>query len=387
MNLARRLNDFDAYLGTAMNLVLTKMREEGKDVINLGLGDPDVIPPEPMRRSLADACYAPESHHYPSFYSPLPLKNAIAAWYERQYGVKCDPEKEVLPLLGSADGLFHIHTCLLDPGDVALVPDPCYPAYIAGVRIAGGIVEALPLLKENNFLPDLDSIPPETARAAKMIWVNYPNNPTAAHADIYFYERLAEWARNFEVAVVSDNPYSEICFDGYSAPSFLQVEGAKEVGVEFNSLSKAFNCCGWRVGFMLGNRDIVAAMTKIKSHSDRGMFYPLQAAATTALTGSKEFMQARNAMYRERRDVVIEGLRKCGIHVDSPKGTFYIWAPLPKGDENSREWCFKVLDAIAVWMIPGSMYGKCGEGYFRIALTHPVSRLEEAMKRLRSFLA
>lgn len=386
MKLAERLNHFDAYLGTAMNLVLTKMREEGKDVINLGLGDPDVIPPEHMRKSLAEACYATDSHHYPSFYSPVPLKEAIAGWYETQYGVQCDAEMEVLPLLGSADGLFHIHTCLLDVGDMALVPDPCYPAYVAGVKIAGGVVETVPLLKENNFLPDLDSIPPETARAARMIWVNYPNNPTAAHADIRFYERLTEWARKFDVAVVSDNPYSEVCFDGYCAPSFLQVSGAKEVGVEFNSLSKAFNSCGWRVGFVVGNRDIVAAMTKIKSHSDRGMFYPLQVAAKTALTGPKEFMQERNAMYQERRDVVVEGLGQCGIHVDSPKGTFYIWAPLPKGVVNSKEWCFQVLNKVAVWMIPGSMYGKYGEGYFRIALTHPVSRLQEAMGRLGEFM-
>jgi LL-diaminopimelate aminotransferase len=386
MKIANRSNDFDAYLGTAMNLILTKMKDEGKDVINLGLGDPDVIPPEPMRKALADACYAPDSHHYPSFYSPLPLKEAIADWYEAQYGVICDPEAEVLPLLGSADGLFHIHTCLMDVGDIALVPDPCYPAYVAGVKIAGGVVEPVPLLRENHFLPDLDSIPPEKARAAKMIWVNYPNNPTAAHADIGFYERLADWAREFDVAVVSDNPYSEICFDGYCAPSFLQVAGAKEVGVEFNSLSKAFNSCGWRVGFMVGNRDVVGAMTKIKSHSDRGMFYPLQVAARAALTGSKEFMKERNAMYRERRDVVVEGLKQCGINVDSPKGTFYIWAPLPGGQENSKEWCFKVLDAIAVWMIPGSMYGKHGEGYFRIALTHPADRLKEAMLRLESFL-
>jgi LL-diaminopimelate aminotransferase len=385
MKLAKRLNGFDAYLGTAMNLILTRMKEEGKDVINLGLGDPDVIPPEQMRRSLADACYAPDSHHYPSFYSPMPLKEAIAGWYEETYGVQCDAEKEVLPLLGSADGLFHIHTCLLDIGDVALVPDPCYPAYIAGVKIAGGVVETVPLVKENNFLPDLDSIPPQTARAAKMIWVNYPNNPTAAHADIGFYERLAEWARKFDVAVVSDNPYSEICFDGYCAPSFLQIPGAKEVGLEFNSLSKAFNSCGWRVGFMVGNDDIIAAMSKIKSHSDRGMFYPLQVAARAALTGSKGFMQERNAMYRERRDVVVEGLKKCGIHVDSPKATFYVWAPLPEGEINSKEWCFKVLDEIAVWMIPGSMYGKHGEGYFRIALTHPADRLAEAMGRLRKY--
>jgi LL-diaminopimelate aminotransferase len=387
MRFAKRLNNFDAYLGTAMNLILTKMREEGKDVINLGLGDPDVIPPEHMRKSLADACYSPESHHYPSFYSPIPLKRAIAAWYETKYGVGCDAEKEVLPLLGSADGLFHIHTCLLDPGDIALVPDPCYPAYIAGVRIAGGIVEPLPLLRENGFLPDLDSIPPELAKAAKMIWVNYPNNPTAAHANIDFYEKLAFWARKFDVAVVSDNPYSEICFDGYCAPSFLQVTGAKEIGVEFNSISKAFNACGWRVGFMVGNRDIVAGITKIKSHSDRGMFYPLQIAATTALTGSHDFMQARNLMYQKRRDVVVNGLRRCGINVESPKGTFYIWAPLPKGITNSREWCFKVLDEIAVWMIPGSMYGTHGEGYFRIALTLSADRLSEAMDRLSKYLS
>jgi LL-diaminopimelate aminotransferase len=387
MKLADRLNLFDAYLGTAMNLILTRMKQEGKDVINLGLGDPDVIPPEHMRRSLADACYSPDSHHYPSFYSPMPLKKAIAAWYERQYGVKCDPETEVLPLLGSADGLFHIHTCLLDPGDVALVPDPCYPAYIAGVKVAGGIVEALPLLRKNDFLPDLDSIPPEVARRAKMIWVNYPNNPTAAHASLEFYERLALWAQKYQVAVVSDNPYSEVCFDGYCAPSFLQVAGAKEIGVEFNSLSKAFNACGWRVGFMVGNRDIVEGMTKIKSHSDRGMFYPLQVAATAALAGPQDFMQARNLMYRERRDAVVEGLKKCGIDVESPKGTFYIWAPLPKGVTNSKDWCFKVLDQIAVWMIPGSMYGEHGEGYFRIALTHPVERLSEAMERLEKLLA
>jgi LL-diaminopimelate aminotransferase len=387
MKLADRLNLFDAYLGTAMNLILTRMKQEGKDVINLGLGDPDVIPPEHMRRSLADACYSPDSHHYPSFYSPMPLKKAIAAWYERQYGVKCDPETEVLPLLGSADGLFHIHTCLLDPGDVALVPDPCYPAYIAGVKVAGGIVEALPLLRENDFLPDLDSIPPEVARRAKMIWVNYPNNPTAAHASLEFYERLALWAQKYQVAVVSDNPYSEVCFDGYCAPSFLQVAGAKEIGVEFNSLSKAFNACGWRVGFMVGNRDIVEGMTKIKSHSDRGIFYPLQVAAAEALTGPQDFMQARNVMYQERRDVVVEGLKKCGVDVESPKGTFYIWAPLPKGVTNSKDWCFKVLDQIAVWMIPGSMYGEHGEGYFRIALTHPVERLSEAMERLEKLLA
>ena len=386
MQLANRLENFEAYLGTAMNIILTRMREEGKDVINLGLGDPDVVPPETMRKSLADACYDPASHHYPSFYSPMPLKEAISGWYERQYGVKSDPETEILPLLGAADGLFHIHTCLLDPGDVALVPDPCYPAYIAGVQIAGGIIESMPLLRRNGFLPDLSAISEETARKAKMIWVNYPNNPTAAHAPGDFYLELIDWAHKYDVAVVSDTPYSEICFDGYCAPSFLQFPGAKEIGIEFNSLSKAFNACGWRMGFMVGNPEIIAGMTKIKSHSDRGVFYPIQKAATEALNGATDFMDDRNQMYQKRRDVVITGLKKCGIDVDSPKGTFYIWAPLPEGEAVSKDWCFKVLDEIAVWMIPGSMYGKHGEGYFRIALTHPAERLAEAMERLANFL-
>lgn len=382
MNLAKRLDNFEGYLGTAMALILTRMRAEGKDVINLGLGDPDVIPTAKARRILADACTSQDNHHYPSFYSPKPLKEAIAVWYVQRFGVAFDPEKEVLPLLGSADGVFHIHTCLLDPGDVALIPDPCYPAYVASAKIAGGIVENLPLLKENGFLPDLKSIPVAIARKAKMIWVNYPNNPTAAHASLEFYKELVEWAAKYNVAVVSDNPYSEICFDGYCAPSFLQAEGAKEVGVELNSLSKAFNACGWRTGFMLGNKEIIAGMAKIKSHSDRGMFYPLQMATVAALKGSYEFMQERNQMFKERRDVVVQGLKKCGIEADSPKGTFYVWAPLPKGIRNSKEWCLKTLEDIAVWMIPGSMYGKCGEGFFRIALTQPVARLAEAMERL-----
>ena len=387
MKLAKRLDCFEAYLGTAMNLILTRMREEGRDVINLGLGDPDVVPPDAQRRALAEACLREDHHHYPSFYSPMPLKEAIAGWYQRQYGVKCDPETEVLPLLGSAEGLFHIHTCLLDFGDTALVPDPCYPAYVAGVLIAGGVIEPVPLLRENGFLPDLDAIDPEVARRAKMIWVNYPNNPTSAVATPEFYPRLIDWARKYDVAVVSDNPYSEICFDGYCPPTFLQFEGAKEVGVEFNSLSKAYNSCGWRVGMMLGNREIMAAMSKVKSHSDRGMFYPLQVAAMAALNGSTDFMAERNAMYQERRDTIVQALLDMGIELGNPKATFYVWACTPRGFGTSKDFCFKVLDEIAVWMIPGSMYGKHGEGYFRIALTHPADSLAEAMARLKRFMS
>jgi LL-diaminopimelate aminotransferase len=384
MQVAKRLDLFKGYLGTEMNMRLTKMREEGRDVINLGLGDPDVTPPRPLLDVLRDAVCCPDHHHYPSFYSSKPLKEAIAGWYGRRFGIQLNPDTEVLPLLGSSEGLFHIHLCLLDFGDMALVPNPCYPSYEAGVKLAGGQIEWVPLLKKNGFLPDLDSIPAEIARKAKMIWVNYPNNPTGASATLEFYKTLADWARAFDVVVVSDNPYSEICFD-CEPPSFLQVPGAKEVGVEFHSLSKTYNCCGWRVGMMVGNKDVIAGMNKIKSHSDRGIFYPLQVAAVKALNGPVDFMKDRNQKFKERRDVVVKGLRDIGLEVESPKATFYIWATIPRG-YTSQEFCFKVLDAANVWMIPGSMYGKHGEGYLRIALTHPVERLAEAMRRLKRFM-
>jgi LL-diaminopimelate aminotransferase len=363
------------------------MRTEGKDVINLGLGDPDVQPPEHLRRILSDACLDVNHHHYPSFYSPQPLKEAMAKWYRRRFGSVLDPETEVLPLLGSAEGLFHIHSCLLDPGDLALVPDPAYPAYAAGVAIAGGIAVKVPLLEENNFLPDLEAIPADVARQAKMIWVNYPNNPTSADANLGFYQQLVDWARHYDIAVIADNPYSEICFDDFCPPSFLMAEGAREVGIEFNSLSKAYNCCGWRIGMALGNQEIIAALIKVKSHSDRGIYYPIQVAATAALNGPIDFMESRNRMFTERRDVVADALSKLGVQASRPKATFYVWARVPKGHGTSKEFCFSFLEKEAVWMIPGSMYGQHGEGYFRIALTHPTERLGEAMARLARFLA
>lgn len=385
MNLAKRMDLFKGYLGTEMNMRLTKMKEEGRDVINLGLGDPDVTPPDHLLMALRDAVCEPDHHHYPSFYSNRPLKEAIAGWYQRRFNIELDSEKEVIPLLGSSEGLFHIHTCLLDPGDIALVPDPSYPSYEAGVKLAGGEMVSVPLLKENHFVPDLDAIAPEIARKAKLIWVNYPNNPTAAVATDDFYRRLIEWARKYSVAVIHDNPYSEICFDDYITPSFIQFEGAREVGVEFHSLSKSYNCCGWRTGMLVGNKEIIAGMAKIKSHADRGMYYPLQVAATRALNGPVDFMRQRNQTFRERRDIVVKGLREIGLDVEMPRATFYVWSTVPKG-YTSSDFCFKVLEEVDLWMIPGSMYGKCGEGYFRIALTHPADRLGEAMERLRNFV-
>jgi LL-diaminopimelate aminotransferase len=386
MNIAKRMELFDGYLGTEMNTRLTKMREEGRDVINLGLGDPDVTPPQHLLDALQSAVCDPHHHHYPSFYSLRPLKEAIAHWYQRRFNVVLNPDTEVLPLLGSSEGLFHIHLCLLDAGEIALVPDPAYPSYEAGVKLAGGHMEPVPLLRENGFLPDVDAIPPEIARKAKMIWINYPNNPTATVATPEFYRKLVDWAGKYGVAVIHDNPYSEICFDDFVPPSFLEFDGAREVGVEFHSLSKSYNCCGWRAGMLVGNKKIIAGMAKIKSHSDRGMYYPLQVAATKALNGPVDFMRERNRTFQERRDVVVKGLREIGLEVEMPKATFYVWSNVPKG-YTSQDFCFKMLDEINVWMIPGSMYGKYGEGYLRIALTHPVKRVAEAVERLKKAMS
>jgi LL-diaminopimelate aminotransferase len=386
MRIAERIDLFSGYLGVQMNAKLTEMKAAGRDVINLGLGDPDMTPPQHLLDSLRDGVSCADNHHYPSFYSPNPLKEAIAGWYKRHFGVELDYETEVLPLLGSSEGLYHIAPCLLDIGDIALTPDPAYPIYEAAVMLTGGQVEYVPLLRRNGFLPDLGAIPKDVAKKAKMIWVNYPNNPTGAVATPEFYRELVSWAGEHDVTVVSDNPYTDICFEGYHAPSFLEFEGAKDVGVEFNSLSKSYNCCGWRTGMVLGNKEIIAALAKIKSHSDRGMFYPLQLASITALNGADGFMTERTQILTDRRDVVVAGLRDIGLELEPPKATFYIWASVPEG-YTSKDFCLDILEDISVWMIPGSMYGRYGEGYLRIALTHTAARLAEAMDRLKKWSA
>lgn len=386
MQIAKRMEPLKGVLVMEMNMRLAKMKQEGRHVVNLGVGDPDFNPPEHILQALQEAVGHPDYHHYPSFYPNQPLKDAIANWYKRRFGVDLDPNREVLPLLGSTDGLFMIHLCLLDSGDVALVPDPSYPSYSAGAKVVGGQVEKVSLLRENDFLPDLDSIPIEVARKAKMIWVNYPNNPTGATAPPEFYQKLISWAKAYDVVVVSDNAYSEVYFDNRRPVSFLEFPGAKEVGVELHSLSKSYNCCGWRAGMVVGNQDLVAALTRIKAHSDRGMFYPMQLAAINALNSPDDFMEKRNRIFQERREVLVEGLTKIGLKVYPPKATFYLWASVPEG-YTSQDFCFKALDQANVWMIPGSLYGKYGEGYLRIAFTHSVDRLKEAIRRLQNFFS
>lgn len=386
MQTARRLNNFNAYLGPALNQRLALMRAEGRNVINLGLGDPDVTPPRYLLDVLVGAVSNQDHHHYPSAFPIKPFYQAIAEWYRRRHGVELDPESEVIYCLGASEGLFHLNTCLLDVGDTALIPDPGYPSYEAGVKLAGGHVEFVPLLKDKGFLPDLDAIPKDLAKKAKLIWVNYPNNPTAATAGADFYQKLIAWAKEYNVAVISDSPYMDICFEGFKPPSFLKYPGAKEVDVELNSLSKSFNCCGWRVGMLVGNRKIISGMAKIKSQSDRGMYYPMQVAAMASLNGPIDWMEARNKRFQDRRDVVVSAFKEMGLEMTNPKATFYCWGAIP-GGYNSKDFSFTVLEEADVWMIPGSTYGKNGEGYVRIACTQSIKRIAEAMERLKNFMS
>ena len=368
-----------------MHQKLTLMKAEGRDVINLGLGDPDVVPAGHQLKALVDAVSDPNNHHYPSAYTAKPFNLAIADWYKRSHDVEIDPDTEVIYCLGGADGLFHIYFCLLDYGDLVLIPDPGYPSYEAGAKIAGGTVEFYPLLSENKFLPNLEAIPSDVAKKAKMIWINYPNNPTGATVTADFYRKLIEWAKEFDVWVVSDNPYIDVYFGRHKPPSFLSLPGAKEVGIEIVSMSKSFNSCGWRVGMLLGNKDIVSGVKKVKSQVDRGIFYPLQVATVAALTGPVGWMKERNEIFAERRDVVVKAWRKMGLEMMNPMATFYCWGRLPKGYE-SREFCQQLLEQKNVWMIPGSSYGKNGEGYVRISNAQPVERIVEAMERIEKFI-
>lgn len=384
MQIAHRLEHLQGVLVMEMNMRLARLRQEGKDIINLGVGDPDFPPPPHLLKILEEAARHPDYHHYPSFYPNQPLKEAIAQWYKRRFGVDLDPIKEVLPLLGSTDGLFLIHLCLLDAGDLALVPDPGYPSYEAAAKIVGAQVEKIPLLRENGFLPNLEQIPTPIAQKAKMIWVNYPNNPTGATAPPEFYEKLIAWAKANEVGVVADNAYSEVYFDNRPPHSFLEFPGAKEVGVELHSLSKTYNCCGWRSGMVVGNKDIISALGKVKAHADRGIFYPIQLVSMAALQSADEFMAERNRIFQERRDIFLAGLEEMGIEAYPPQATFYLWARVPP-KYTSLEFCFQALEEANVWMIPGSLYGQYGEGYMRIALTHSAEKLKEALARLKKF--
>lgn len=383
MQFSKRMDGLAPYLFAEIEKKIQAKRKAGIDVISLGMGDPDIATPdyvvEEMQRQVADA----RNHRYPTNIGLEEFAEAAAAFYRRRFGVDIDPASEFFPLLGSKEGLAHVILATADPGDVVLVPDPGYPVYYSGTVIAGATPLIMPLKAENDFLPDLEAISAQDRRKAKLMFISYPNNPTAAVVPegSDFYVRVTEFARQNDIAVVSDNAYSELTFDGYVAPSFLEIPGSKDVGIEFFSFSKPFNMTGWRVGFAVGNKDMLAALWRLKTNMDSGMFDALQRTATFILNSSWDFVAEMNATYKRRRDLVISALSAIGLNAPVPQATIYVWVPVPEG-YTSASFAEKVLDEAAVVITPGRGYGEYGEGFVRISLTAPDDRIEEAVSRI-----
>ncbi|GAW91532.1 LL-diaminopimelate aminotransferase [Calderihabitans maritimus] len=382
MRLARRLEGLTSAIFSEMDDWRRRVASQGIDVINLSIGSPDQPPPEHIVRVLAEEVTKPGNFGYALTDGIQEFRQAVSQWYERRFGVVVDPSTEVLALMGSQDGLAHIYFAFIDPGDIALIPDPGYPVYTAGILLAGGTKYPLPLLAENNFLPRLDQIPPDVARKAKLMIINYPNNPVAAVADLEFFQEVVDFAKEYDIVVCHDLAYSELAFDGYRPPSFLQVPGAKEVGVEFHSLSKTYNMAGCRIGFVAGNRDVIKALSLIKSNIDFGIFKPIQLAGVSALTGSQEWVKGMVSKYAKRRDVLVDGLREIGWQVPKPKASMFVWAPLPPGFTSSREFAIDLVQKTGVVVVPGIAFGERGEGYVRMALVCEEDRLREAVARI-----
>jgi LL-diaminopimelate aminotransferase len=379
--LAERLKRLPPYLFAEIDRQKKEARARGMDLVDLGIGDPDLPTPPHVIEALHRAARDPKNHRYPDYEGLLTFREAAAAWYRARFGVALDPATEVLTLIGSKEGTAHMPLAFVNPGDVVLVPDPGYPVYAAGTWFAGGEPYFLPLRAERQFLPDLDAIPPDILRRARMLYLNYPNNPTAAGATREFFREVVRFADRHGIIVCHDAMYSELRFDGYEPPSFLQVDGAKDVGVEFHSCSKTYSMTGWRIGFVVGNRDVLAGLGRVKTNVDSGVFQAVQEAGIAALTGPQDGVERARAIYQERRDIVVEGLRKLGLPVTPPQATFFVWAPVPDGSD-SRKWASRLLQESGVVVTPGVGFGPSGEGYYRISLTVDQARIAEAMERL-----
>ena len=381
MKTAKRMDLIPPYLFAELDKKKAQALAKGVDVINLGIGDPDMPTPEHIVSSMQKYVAEPETHNYPPYEGTKNFREAVAKFYEKRFNVQLDPEKEVLSLIGSKEGLAHIHLAFTDPGDYSLVPDPAYPVYKVTTHFAGGIPYTMPLLEENGFLPDFNKIPNEVADKSKLMFLNYPNNPTGAIATLEFFEEAVHFAKKHDILVCHDLAYSEMAYDNYKAPSFLEVKGAKDVCIEFNSLSKTYNMTGWRLGMAVGNEMAVQALGRLKNNIDSGVFKAIQYAGIEALLGSQENITTMNSIYEKRRDIVTEGLNKLGWNLKPIKATFYMWVPTPKG-YNATEFSALLLEKAGIIVPPGIGYGEYGEGYFRIALTAPEDRLREAIKRL-----
>jgi LL-diaminopimelate aminotransferase len=383
---SKRLQQIPPYMFQELERRIGEKKAAGIDVISLGIGDPDQPTYPYIVTAMQQAVADPSTHQYPSNRGREEFRQAFADFYDRRFRVQIDAANEVIPAIGAKECIYNLCNAFLDPGDVALASDPGYPVYTGGPLLHGATAELLPLLPENGFAPDLSAIPAESLAKAKMMFINYPNNPTGAILPEGFFEEVVAFAREHEIIVVHDNAYSETTYDGYVAPSFLATPGAKEVGVEVFSLSKGYNMTGWRVAAILGNADAIQSYWRLKTNVDSGLYEALQLAGVAALTGPQEALAEQNAIYTRRRDLVVSALGAIGVDVTAPKGTIYIWAPVPDG-HTSTSFAETVLEEAAVVVSPGSMYGPSGEGFFRISLTAPDERIEEAVERMRSHLA
>ncbi|OGO42329.1 MAG: LL-diaminopimelate aminotransferase [Chloroflexi bacterium RBG_16_58_14] len=378
---AQRLEFSSPLFFASLSEVITTLKAGGYDVIRLDIGSPDMPPAGHILYTLEAAAERGDRHGYQPHQGSPELRQAWADMYRRLYGVMLDPDQEVLPLLGSKEGIFHLPLATIDPGDVVLLPDPGYITYTQGTLFAGGTPYYLPLLAEREYLPELSAIPADVLQRAKILWLNYPHNPTAAVASLDFFTQTVELARRHDLLVCHDAAYGQVSFDGFQPPSLLQVPGASEVGVEFNTLSKSHNMAGWRVGAALGNRQVLRSLYTLKTNADSGHFRPILEAATAAMNGDQGWLEGRNEVYRQRRDLVLQALGQIGLYAAIPKASLYVWFQVPSG-WTSLEFANTILEKAHVSLTPGSVFGKYGEGYIRLSFTAPTNRVAEAMQRM-----
>ncbi|MFZ3170662.1 MAG: LL-diaminopimelate aminotransferase [Carboxydocellales bacterium] len=379
---AKRIQQLPPYLFARIEQRIAQAKEQGVDVISLGIGDPDRPTPKHIIDKAAEQLYNSENHQYPSSVGMLSFRQAVAQYYKNRFKVEVDAKSEVVTLVGSKEGIAHISWCYLDPGDVSLVPDPGYPVYGTGSALAGAQPYLMPLKAENKFLPDLAAIPVDVAQKAKIMFLNYPNNPTGAIAGLDFYKKVVDFAHKYDILVCHDSAYQDLSFDGYLAPSFLEVDGAKEIGIEFGSCSKPYNMTGWRIGWAAGNAQAINALGRLKSNLDSGQFQAVQYAGIAALSGPQDSVREISKVYQERRDIVINGLNSMGWQLEAPKSTIYVWAPVPKGFD-SISFAEYVFEKSGVVVTPGNGYGEFGEGFFRISLCIEKEKIQEALERIK----
>lgn len=384
MKITDRIKRIPPYIFAVIDQKKSEAIEKGLDVIDLGIGDPDLPTPKVIVDALVQSVQNPSNHDYPPYQGTLSFREAVAVWYKDRFNVDLDPKDEVISLIGSKEGIAHAFLTFLDPGDIAILPDPGYPVYKVNTLIAGGVPFMVPVKEENGFQMDLESIPEDIRQNANMLFVNYPNNPTGAVATDEHLQDVVDFGLKYNILICMDLAYSEVNYDGYVPKSILEFKGAKDIAIEFHSLSKSFNMTGWRIGMAVGNKEAVQALGKIKTNVDSGIFKAIQEAGIVALQNYKTICGDQNRRLAKRRDIIINGLNDLGWNLESPKATYYIWAPVPEGMK-SQDFTISLLETTGILVVPGTGYGPCGEGYFRISITTPEEKLEEAVKRLKAY--